>query len=379
MSDTAQPKRTALFDAHLGAGARMVPFAGYEMPLQYKAGIMAEHAQVRDAAGLFDVSHMGQLRITGKAGADPMVELERLLPSNLREMAPGQTRYTVLLNEVGGIVDDLMVTRDPANPAVTLAVINASRIEADLDHLRSHLGDRLAFEHLESRALIALQGPKAAAAAQTLFPETATQRFMTTQHLVWEGEQVTVTRCGYTGEDGFEFSIANDQAAAFLERLLALPDTGLCGLGARDSLRLEAGLCLYGHDMDEATSPIEADLGFVIQKRRRTDSDFLGAERIADELSGQPSRLRVGIAPEGRAPVREGSEILHPQTHEVIGAVTSGGFSPSLGRPIAMGYVAPDDAAIDTPLLISQRGKTHPAVVAQMPFMPHRYYRALPI
>jgi aminomethyltransferase len=376
--DQAPLKETPLAARHVALGARMVPFAGWSMPVQYPAGIMTEHRQVRDSAGLFDVSHMGQLRLTGPDADSLSAALERLVPSEVKALKPGRIRYSVLLNEAGGAVDDLMITRDPDQPESLLLVINAGRIDVDIPYLSEQLGAAITLEPFTDRALLAIQGPKAAAAICRFAPELEAAPFMSMQRVSLNGIPVWASRCGYTGEDGFELSVPADQAVALMDLMLEQPEIDPIGLGARDSLRLEAGLCLYGHDMDESTSPIEADVGFIMGKRRREEGGFLGAERILAELIDGPARQRVGIRPDGRAPVREGSEIRDAGTGDLLGMVTSGGFSPSLEAPIAMGYVPRSHAAPGTALTLIQRGREYPASVAQLPFLPPRFYRGKP-
>lgn len=370
-------KRTALAASHEALGARMVPFAGWLMPVQYPTGILAEHRQVREHAGLFDVSHMGQVRLSDRDGdADRLAAaLERLVPGEVAALKPGRIRYSVLLNEQGGIVDDLMITRDPDHPEQLLLVINAGRIDVDLPYLREGLGETTALEYLTHRALLAVQGPQAAQALARLAPALATQPFMSMQRLTLAGFPVWISRSGYTGEDGFELSVANDQAAALMSLLLDQPEIEPIGLGARDSLRLEAGLSLYGHELDEAISPVEADLGFVIGKRRREQGGFRGAERILHELAEGPAKQRVGLRPEGRAPVRDGAEIRDVDSGAVIGVVTSGGFGPTLEAPVAMGYVPTSHAGTGTVVTLALRGRDIPATVTALPFVPARFYR----
>ncbi|HVH81404.1 MAG TPA: glycine cleavage system aminomethyltransferase GcvT [Stellaceae bacterium] len=322
-------RQTPLHALHLAHGAKMVPFAGYEMPVQYKAGIIAEHLHTRAQAGLFDVSHMGQAALHGVTAA----MLETLMPGDIAALPEDRMRYTLLLNDEGGIIDDLMVIR--AGGGLQL-VVNAATKEGDVARLRGRLGSAAEVELRDDLALLALQGPQAAAVlARLVDPGVATMPFLSCAQM---GEMF-ITRSGYTGEDGFEISLAADRAAELAERLLAEPEVLPIGLGARDTLRLEAGLCLYGHDIDETTTPVAAGLAWTIGKRRREGGGFPGAERILKELRDPPPRRRVGIRPDGRAPAREGSAIVDPQGN-LIGEVTSGGFGPSLNAPIAMGYVA---------------------------------------
>jgi aminomethyltransferase len=346
------------------------------MPVQYPAGILAEHASTRASAGLFDVSHMGQAVLVGPDHAATARALEALVPADILNLKLGQQRYTQLLTEDGGILDDLMVTRpaDPAEDGKLLLVVNASTKEADYRHLEARLPGGVMLVRLDDRALLALQGPKAVEVLARHAPGIAAMAFMAARRTAIAGIEAHVSRSGYTGEDGFEMSVPADRAAE-LWRLL-LQDTAVkpVGLGARDSLRLEAGLCLYGHDIDESTSPVEAGLTWSIQKRRREEGGFPGWERIRRELAEGPARVRVGILPNGRAPAREGTPVMTADGREA-GTVTSGGFGPTLGGPVAMGYVARDAGAVGTPLHLTVRGKPLPAKVAAMPFVPHRYKR----
>ena len=367
---------TPLDAEHVALGARMVPFAGYAMPVQYPTGILTEHLWTRERAGLFDVSHMGQAALVGPDHATTARALEALVPADIVNLAPGRQRYTQLLNEEGGILDDLMVAR-PANPlqdGELLLVVNASTKEADYAHMQARLPSGVELRRFDDRALLALQGPAAEAALAALAPEVATMGFMAVTQTMLAGIPAHVSRSGYTGEDGYEISVPADRAVELWRTLLDDADVKPIGLGARDSLRLEAGLCLYGHDIDETTSPIEAGLTWSIQKRRRTDGGFPGAARIQRELADGPARVRVGLKPEGRAPAREGTPIATPDGREV-GVVTSGGFGPTVNGPIAMGYVAPEVSAPGTELHLMVRGKALPARVAAMPFTPHRYKR----
>jgi aminomethyltransferase len=360
--------RTPLHDFHLSLGAKMVPFAGYAMPLQYGTGIIAEHLHTRAQAGLFDVSHMGQVRLSGDGAA---AALESLVPGDIAGLAPGRMRYTLFTNDAGGILDDLMVT---AAGDHLLVVVNAARKAQDTAHLRRHLDGKAAVTPLEDRALLALQGPMAAAVLSRLAPAVQAMGFMSAQAVSLDAIACIVSRSGYTGEDGFEVSVPASAAERLARRLLAEPEVRAVGLGARDTLRLEAGLCLYGHDIDETTTAIEADLGWAIQKRRRTEGGFPGAAAIARELAAGAKRKRVGIRPEGRAPAREGTEITDA-AGVLIGRVTSGGFGPSADGPIAMGYVAAAHAALGASVRLMVRGTARPARLVPLPFVPHRYYR----
>jgi aminomethyltransferase len=346
----------------------MVPFAGYEMPVQYPAGIIAEHLHTRAKAGLFDVSHMGQIRLVG-AGA--VAALEALVPSDLASLAIGRMRYTLLLNDQGGIIDDLMATRVADG---LMLVVNAARKDGDLAHLRVALDRSITVEPLFERALLALQGPLAASVLAWFVPGIDRIPFMGAAAGEIAGAAVGITRSGYTGEDGFEISCAPDRAMAVAEALLAAPEVAPVGLGARDTLRLEAGLCLYGHDIDETTTPVAAGLAWTVGKRRREEGNFPGAGRILQELTDPPARRRVGIRPDGRAPAREGSAVVDPAGN-LIGEVTSGGFGPSLNAPIAMGYIARPHSDPGTALSVVVRDVARPARVSPLPFVPTRYYR----
>ncbi|MFN3746601.1 MAG: glycine cleavage system aminomethyltransferase GcvT [Hyphomicrobiaceae bacterium] len=369
-------RRTPLYDAHVAAGAKMVPFAGYDMPVQYPLGVLKEHLWTREKAGLFDVSHMGLCWLRGPNHAATARALEALLPADILNLKPGQQRYSQLLTADGGILDDLMVTRPEGaeNDGTLLLVVNAACKEVDYAHIAKHLPAGIHLEVDETRALIALQGPRAAGVLSKLIPGVETMSFMTGRFAQLDGHPVHLTRSGYTGEDGYEIAVLAEHAAAAWQLLTASPDVQPIGLGARDSLRLEAGLCLYGHDIDTTTSPIEARLQWSIQKRRRDEGGFPGAERIKAELAQGPRRRRVGIKPTGRAPAREGTEI-QDMSGKKIGRVTSGGFGPSVNGPIAMGYVESAFAELGTPVQLIVRGKPLPATIANLPFMPHRYVR----
>jgi aminomethyltransferase len=364
-------RRTPLYELHRSLGARMVGFAGWDMPVQYSAGILAEHAQVRESAGLFDVSHMGQAWLA--ADGDVAEVLETVVPGDIRGLAPGRMRYTLLLDEDGGIIDDLMVVRPPEG-ARLLLIVNAANAATDYAHIRDRLGNRAKLEPAEGMGLLALQGPGAAAALARLCPAAADLAFLANARLAVDGVSCVICRSGYTGEDGFEISVPGNRARALAESLLALSGVAPAGLGARDSLRLEAGLCLHGHDIDRSTNPVEAGLAWAIAKRRRADGGFLGASAVQAALAAGPKRRRVGLMPEGRRPVREGATILDRFSMSV-GTVTSGGFSPTLTAPVAMGYVAAEHAEPGTTLHIDVRGKTIAAAVAPLPFVRHRYHR----
>lgn len=377
-NDLSQYRRTPLYSEHLRLGARMVPFAGYEMPVQYPTGIIEEHLWTRSQAGLFDISHMGQALLSAAGGNHETSAraLEALVPADIAGLAAGQQRYTQLLNAEGGIIDDLMVAR-PASPNATgilRLIINASRKEIDCAHIARHLPSSVRLDVLQDAALVALQGPKAAGVLSALWPGAADMAFMQVAEADIAGCRCFVSRSGYTGEDGYEISVVASEVARLWEVLLNAPSVRPCGLGARDSLRLEAGLCLYGHELDEATSPVEAGIAWSIQGRRRQSGGFPGAQRIERELSGGPSRRRAGILPSGRAPAREGTEVLSAEG-KPIGVVTSGGYSPTLKRPIAMGYVQSEHTKPGTPVKLVVRGAPLDAEIVQPPFVPHAYHR----
>jgi aminomethyltransferase len=359
---------TPLAALHRELGGRMVPFAGYAMPVQYPAGILQEHLHTRAAASLFDVSHMGQAELVGEGAA---AALERVTPADVQILKPGRQKYGLLTTAEGGILDDFMV----ANLGDRLfLVVNASRKHVDLPYISAALPAGVRLRKLPDRALIALQGPQAVAAIATLAPGIADLPFMGVGRFDIAGVPALVSRSGYTGEDGVEVSVPAEQAERLARALLALPGVRPAGLGARDSLRLEAGLCLYGNDIDETTSPVEAALTWTIGKRRRMAWDFPGAARVREDLANGPRRLRVGIRPEGRQPARAHTPI-HAPGGEAIGEITSGGFGPSLNGPMAMGYVARSHAADGTALDLMLRGRAVPARVAPLPFVPHRYAR----
>jgi aminomethyltransferase len=351
---------------HRAKGARMVEFAGYHMPIQYE-GIMAEHLWTRENAGLFDVSHMGQLILSGENVA---TALEKIVPGDISALAEERMRYSLLLDEDGGILDDLMIT---ATPMGLYVVVNGAVKWDDMGYLRGELPDEITINHLEDRALLALQGPKAAEALGRVVPNVGSLYFMEAGSFFWNMEPLWISRSGYTGEDGFEISIPAEHVTAFVDAVCAQPEVKPIGLGARDSLRLEAGLPLYGHDLDPAIDPVEADLAFAISKRRRAEGGFAGAERILCALTNGADKKRVGFAVEGKVPVREGAPIFAGSSQ--IGAITSGGFAPSIGAPIAMGFVATAHAAIGTALEAEVRGKRVGLTVTAMPFIPHHYHR----
>ncbi|MBD0271060.1 MAG: glycine cleavage system aminomethyltransferase GcvT [Acetobacteraceae bacterium] len=360
---------TPLAGLHRRLGGRMVPFAGYAMPVHYPAGIMAEHLACRSGAALFDVSHMGQAELRGEGAA---AALEALTPADVRGLKPGRQRYALFTTMAGGIFDDFMVANLGDR---LLLVVNASRKEEDFALVEAALPAGVTLRRLPDRALLAFQGPGVAAALAPLAPDLVALPFMGVAEARIAGVTVLASRSGYTGEDGFEISAPADEAERLAEALLALPGAAPAGLGARDSLRLEAGLCLYGSDIDETTSPVEAALTWTVGKRRRTEWDFPGADRVREELSNGPSRLRVGIKPEGRQPARAHTPIHAPDGGTAIGEVTSGGFGPSLGGPMAMGYVTRPHARDGTALELLVRGRALPARVAPLPFTQHRYAR----
>ncbi|MEM7718839.1 MAG: glycine cleavage system aminomethyltransferase GcvT [Pseudomonadota bacterium] len=368
--------RTPLYDLHVSWGAKMVPFAGYDMPVQYRPGVMKEHLWTRDHAGLFDVSHMGQVMLRPKSGnlEDASRALEALVPVNVLGLQEGRQRYGLFTNDAGGILDDLMIARKQDH---LLLVVNAARKAADVAHLLDHLSDSCEIDPIEDRALLAVQGPKAEAALAELLPKIGEMRFMDVAAFDWQGTSLWVTRSGYTGEDGFEISVADDRACDLAEAVLALEHVTPIGLGARDSLRLEAGLCLYGTDLNAAITPVQAALEWSIQKVRRSGGDraggFLGADVILHQLENGADSRRVGLLPEGRAPMRAGTELFAGDAQ--VGSVTSGAFGPSLGAPMSMGYVAAEHAAPGTTLLGELRGKRLPVVVTELPFRPSNFKR----
>lgn len=360
--------QTALYDLHVELGAKMVPFAGYGMPVQYPLGVKGEHLHTRAKAGLFDVSHMGQVRLTGE---NRVAELEKLVPGDIAILKPGRTRYSAFTQDDGTILDDLMITN--AGDSLFL-VINAACKDDDIVHMRANLGDGVSLEEIDDRALLALQGPDAAKVLARFAPAVADLKFMSFAEIEIAGSPCFVTRSGYTGEDGFEISVPNADAEALARKLLAEEEVEAIGLGARDSLRLEAGLCLYGNDIDTTTTPVEGDLNWIINKRRRAEGGFKGADVILDQLENGADRKRVGIKPEGKAPAREHTQILNSDGEE-IGEITSGGFGPTIDGPIAMGYVAIEFSEPGTKIDLMVRGKARPAEVVELPFAPHRYFR----
>jgi glycine cleavage system T protein (aminomethyltransferase) len=377
--ELAPLKRTPLYGLHVALGGKMVPFAGYEMPVQYGPGVLREHLHTRKAAGLFDVSHMGQIALRAKSGPveDAALALERLVPQDIVKVAPGRQRYAQFTNAAGGILDDLMVANFGDH---LFLVVNAACKEADAAHLRKHLSDVCVIEPLPDRALIALQGPRAESALAAFCADAPLMRFMDAGPHEVDGIDCFVSRSGYTGEDGFEISVPAERAERLANRLLENADVLPIGLGARDSLRLEAGLCLYGHDIDTTTTPVEGALEWSIQKSRRTggarSGGFLGAQEILAQLEKGAPRRRVGLRPEGRAPVREGAALFAGNASiEPIGAVTSGGFGPSLNAPVAMGYLPASLATPGTQIFAEVRGQRLPLQVAITPFVPNTYKR----
>jgi aminomethyltransferase len=382
MSDvvTAVPlKRTPLYRLHLDLGGRMVPFAGYEMPVQYPSGILKEHLHVRAAAGLFDVSHMGQFEIRSRTGGGEAAAraLESIMPMDIVGLAPGRQRYALLTNEDGGVRDDLMIAR---LGEVFLVVANAACKDADESYLRQAVSPTCRIERLDDRALLALQGPAAEAALARLVPDVRSMRFMDVRAMEVMNVACTISRSGYTGEDGFEISLPASHAETVARALLANGDVAMIGLGARDSLRLEAGLCLYGSDLDATTTPVEAGLEWSIQKVRRSGGsragNFPGAEKILHQLANSAPRRRVGLRPEGRAPIRHGAQLFADQgAADAIGVVTSGGFGPSVNAPIAMGYVTSLGALAGGTIYADLRGTRVPLRLSELPFISTTYKR----
>ncbi len=369
MTDSDTPlKTTPLHALHVELGGKMVPFAGYDMPVQYPAGVLAEHLHTRAQAGLFDVSHMGQVRLDGD---DPAAALEALVTNDLRRLGSGEICYNLFTNDAGGILDDLMVTQAGDHLYV---VVNAACKDADIAHMQANLAAGTELTPLADRALLALQGPAAAAVLARHAPQSAGLRFMNSAAMTIAGSACIVSRSGYTGEDGFEISVAAESADGLARLLLGEAEVAPIGLGARDSLRLEAGLCLYGHDIDETTTPVEAALTWAIGKRRRTEGGFPGADIIRRQIADGVTRRRIGLRPDGRAPAREGTEITDA-AGAPIGKITSGGFGPSVGGPVAMGYVTKAEAAPDTKVNLIVRGVPRPAVVTRMPFVKANYHR----
>lgn len=370
--------RTALFDFHVAHGGKMVPFAGYDMPVQYPLGVMKEHLQTRGSAGLFDVSHMGQVALTSEQGLEAvMLALETLVPVSVAGLKAYRQRYGIFTNDDGGILDDLMI----ANTGDHLfLVVNAACKAQDIAHMRANLPDHVTVTEITDRALLALQGPKAEDALARIVPHVTSMRFMDSHRVDVDGVEWWISRSGYTGEDGFEISIPAEIAADVAAKLVAMDEVELIGLGARDSLRLEAGLCLYGHDIDTTTSPVQGNIAWAIQGIRRLGGaragGFPGADRILSELDNGADKLRVGLLPQGRAPMREGTPLFaSADSTDQIGAITSGGFGPSVECPVAMGYLPIDFTTDGTEIFAELRGKRLPVTVAPMPFRPSTYKR----
>jgi len=387
LSEAAESlSHTPLYAAHVAAGGRMVPFAGYELPVQYRDGVLKEHLWTREHAGAFDVSHMGPsfLTLNAKSGdgdadhAAIAAIAETLVCGDIKGLKPGQLRYTLLLNKDGGLIDDLMIGRPaaPGSQGMLYIVVNAATKDGDFALFEAAAKGRATLTRADDRALIALQGPSAVEVLEAIVPGVSALTFMTFRRFDYEGDRIVVARSGYTGEDGCEILVKAPYAAAFWAKLLADERVRPIGLGARDSLRLEAGLPLYGHDADETVSPIEASLDFAVSKRRLKAQDFPGAARVVREKAGALARVRVGLRVLEGAPAREGAEVTDA-SGAVIGKVTSGGFAPSLSAPIAMGFVSPAFAAPGTALKVIVRGKPQGAEVVAMPFVPHRYVRSL--
>ncbi len=375
MSETAL-KRTPIYDTHKALGAKLVAFAGYDMPVQYPTGVLAEHNWTRQHAGLFDVSHMGQCFVVSDSFATSAAALEKLVPADISGLEPKQQRYSQLLNEAGGTLDDLMITRAAykGNEGWLYVVVNAGCKEADYIHFAKNLPEGVTLKIGEGMALLALQGPKAEAVLAKYAPAVLDLKFMHCESVNISGISVHLSRSGYTGEDGFELSVFEKDVVKLWNLLLTDADVKPIGLGARDSLRLEAGLCLYGHELDESISPIEAGLQWSIAKRRRKEGGFLGAARVQKELVQGPSRKRVGIKPEGRAPARDGTEIQNSEGRK-IGVITSGGFGPSVNGPVAMGYVEAAASAFDTKVNLIVRGQALPGTIVKLPFVANRFKR----
>ena len=363
-------KTTPLYKIHNNNAAKLVSFAGYYLPIQYANGIIAEHNHTRKAASVFDVSHMGQIKISG-----PMIHdaLEKILPISFSRIAPGQIKYTQFLNKEGKIIDDLMIHRSFEDNQIWL-VVNADCTEKDLDHLYSNLNRSYKIELIDDRALIAIQGPKSSNILKEFFNEIDNMPFMTGDWFTYDNEQFFVSRCGYTGEDGYEVSIKDRYAEEFIGKLLKFEDVKLAGLGARNSLRMEAGLCLYGNDISILTSPVEAGLTWSIPKERIENGGFIGHENIKKDLIDGVEKKLVGIKPLGKLPAREGTQILS-KNGKIIGEITSGGYSPSLQAPIAMGYINAEILQKNSEILLNVRGNSLPAEIVSLPFVEHKYFR----
>lgn len=370
-------KQTPLYALHLELGGKMVPFAGYDMPVQYPLGVLKEHQHTREKAGLFDVSHMGQVIVRETSYEAAALALEALIPVNIAGLALNRQRYGFFTNDAGGIEDDLMLANRGDHVFV---VVNAACKDADIARMKANIASDIEVIEIDDRALLALQGPLAETVLATLDPRAADMAFMDVETLMLDGAECWVSRSGYTGEDGYEISVPVGVAERLARKLLAHPDVEAIGLGARDSLRLEGGMCLYGHDIDAESSPVEAGLNWAIQKIRRTDGaragGFPGAERILRELAEGPARKRAGLRPEGRAPMREGVVLYATESAEQsIGTITSGGFGPTVGHPVAMGYVTSENAQIGTTIYGELRGKRLPIGVVALPFTPAKFKR----
>ena len=378
MSEQNDLKKTVFHDLHLSNGAKMVEFAGYSMPLHYEMGIKQEHIYCRETVGLFDVSHMGQAELIAEDYATAAKALETIVPGEVLNLKAGRLRYSVLLNSNGGIEDDLMIThreQEDGSHVVGL-VVNAGRKTHDYAYISSYLPDDVDFKILDNRSLLALQGPEAEKIMAIWCGQSVGMPYMSEIDTTFFDMPCRVSRCGYTGEDGFEISLENEDANRVAEMLMSYPDVELIGLGARDSLRLEAGFCLYGHDIDTTISPIEADLSWIMNKRRRQEGGFLGDSVILDQIANRPSKRRVGLLPDGpAAPAREGAKLFNEQMQE-IGVVTSGGFGPTIGGPVAMGYVTLPHDKLGTSIFVEVRGRKSLWRVTDLPFTPYRTYNA---
>ena len=363
-------KKTPLFEMHNSFRGKMVPFAGYSLPIQYETGIIAEHIHTRKEASIFDVSHMGQIKITGPMIYDAM---ERILPVSFSEMYPGQIKYTQFLNEEGKIIDDLMVYKSTEGDYVWL-VVNADCIEKDLSHLNLYLNENYSIELIQDRSLIALQGPESSNILCKYFPDIEDIPFMSAGWFDYKGQHFFISRCGYTGEDGFEISIKDKDSESFVHELLKNKEIKLAGLGARNSLRMEAGLCLYGNDININISPVEAGINWSISKERIENGNFLGHEHVKSDIKNGVSKKLIGLNLLGKLPAREGADIFNLDKIK-IGMVTSGGYSPTLKTPIAMGYISDENIKENDEVLLSVRGKLIPASITNLPFVKHNYFR----
>ncbi len=363
-----ETQKTALYNYHKNLGAKFVPFAGYEMPVQYSSGIVEEHKITRNKAGLFDVSHMGQLLIEGSE--DLVLELEKIIPTDLKKIQLNQSKYSFLMNEQGGIYDDLIITKVEKGFNI---ILNAACKNNDFKIIKSSLGNKFKLTLYKNLSLVALQGPKSSEILEQKINGVSSLKFMNGNKFSYSGKEIYVTRSGYTGEDGFEISIPNELVEDFAKKLIE-KEVKLIGLGARDTLRLEAGLCLYGHDINESTSPIEANLKWAISKRRRDEGGFVGYKKIKSDINGSLTRLRVGVKPEGKIIAREGVKIFSEDNKE-IGSITSGTFGPSVNGPIAMGYVKLNFSKLGTKVLLEVRGKKYDAIISELPFYKKSYAR----